>query len=77
MDGYGACGFVVSDSSDAMPVGIWLLFHGFFHTLCHEAYGSLRIVEPQVLCILDLGMVLEYGRSGFVRSICFLIVHLV
>ena len=42
------------------------------------AYGSLRIVEAQVLWITeDDGMVLECWRSGFVSSICFLRVRLV
>ena len=59
-----------------VDIGHWL--HGFFHTLCHYAYGSLRIVEAQVLWITeDHRMVLDCWRSGFVSSICFLGVRLV
>jgi len=59
--------------SHPMPVGIGYWFHGFFHTLCHYAYGSLRIVEAQVLWITKgHGIVLECWRSGFVSSMCFL-----
>jgi len=55
-----------------------VLFHGFFHTLCHYAYGSLRIVEAQVLWIPeDHGMVLDCWRLGFIRRIGFLRVRLV
>jgi len=36
-----------------MPVRIWHWFYDFFHTLCYYAYGSLRIVEPQVLWIME------------------------
>ena len=61
-----------------MLVGIRCWFHGFFHTLCHYAYGSLRIVEFQVLWIMeDHKIVQECWRSGFVSSICFLGVRLV
>ena len=50
----------------------------FFHTLCHYAYGSLRIVEARVLWITeDYGIVLDCWGLGFVSSICFLGVRLV
>ena len=50
--------------SHPILVGIGSRFHGFFHTLCHYPYGSLRIVEAAVLWITeDHGMVLEGWRS--------------
>ena len=71
--GYRKYGFVVLTVqhlaevllfSHPMLVGIGYRFHGFFHTLCHYEYGSLRIVEAAVLWIMeDHGMVLEGWRS--------------
>ena len=55
-----ACGFVVSGGwapssrlfSHPIPVGIGYRFYSFFHTLCHQAYRNLRIVEAEVLWIM-------------------------
>ena len=59
-------------------VGIGCRFHGFFHTLYHWVYGSLRFVEAQVQWIPeDHEIILECWRSDFVSSICFLRVCLV
>ena len=56
--------------SHPMPVGTGYWFHDFFHTLCHYAYRSLRIVEAQGLWIMeDHRIVLECWRSDFVSSI--------
>ena len=53
--------------SHPMLVGIGYQFHGFFHTLYNYAYGSLQIVEAQVLSITEdhHGIVLECWRSSF------------
>jgi len=69
IDGYRACGFVISGGlafnsrlcfSHPMPVGIGYWFYGFFHNLCHLAYGSLRIVGAETLEITE-----DHGISGW------------
>ena len=75
-DGYAPSrGFVVFTfyADRHMVLVSWFLSH-----LMPLRIWGLRIVEVQVLWITeDHGIILEYWRSGFVSSICFLRVCLV
>ena len=48
--------------SHSMTTGIGYWIYGFFDILCHQAYGSLHIIEAEVLWITK-----DHGISGWFK----------